>query len=184
MKAYKESRAIDPLILDFGTTWRWVVTFKLRPPYPWKKNRQYPSIKKRARYRICRWLWTTPRLLACPPAAGTGQVSGVPLDAMLCQCLNVWRSWVWSWQGTEPFRVWWWNFVLREAAWRWLSCAGRYVHLCRNVDSSLYRATSEVLLGIQAARDAVSFGTFRRSVVPPATRSCILSYCWTLSVAD
>jgi len=56
--------------------------------------------------------------------------------------------------------------------------ADRYT--CTETSLTVYRGNSEVLLRIQAARDAVSFGTFRSGVVPPATESCSLSNCpWT-----
>jgi len=57
------------------------------------------------------------------------------------------------------------------------TCTGGYVQLYRNVGNRLYRGNSEVLLRIQASRDAVSFGTFRRGVVLPATESCSRSNC-------
>jgi hypothetical protein len=34
MKAYRGSKDIDPLILNLGTTWRSVVKFMPRSPYP------------------------------------------------------------------------------------------------------------------------------------------------------
>jgi hypothetical protein len=33
---------IDPYFLDLGTSWRWVVSFTLRPLYPWGKSPRYP----------------------------------------------------------------------------------------------------------------------------------------------
>jgi hypothetical protein len=43
------------------------------------------------------------------------------------------------------------------------------LYTCTETSISLYRASSEVLLRIHTARDALSFGTFRSGVVPPAT---------------
>jgi hypothetical protein len=42
MKTYWGSGFIAPSILDFGTRWRWVVTFKLRPLYSQGKSLRYP----------------------------------------------------------------------------------------------------------------------------------------------
>jgi hypothetical protein len=36
------SRYIDPHFLDRGTSWRWVVSFTPRPPYPRGKSHRYP----------------------------------------------------------------------------------------------------------------------------------------------
>jgi hypothetical protein len=36
------SGCIDPLFLDFGTSWRWLINFTPRPLYPWGKSLQYP----------------------------------------------------------------------------------------------------------------------------------------------
>jgi hypothetical protein len=38
MKAYRGSRGIDPLILNFGTRWNSVVKFRPLQLYPLKKN--------------------------------------------------------------------------------------------------------------------------------------------------
>jgi len=38
MKAYWENGGIALRILDLGTRWRWLVSFKLRPLYPQGKN--------------------------------------------------------------------------------------------------------------------------------------------------
>jgi hypothetical protein len=35
------SRYIDPHFLDLGTSWRWMVSFTLRPLYPWEENPRY-----------------------------------------------------------------------------------------------------------------------------------------------
>jgi hypothetical protein len=42
MKTYRKGRGIDPLILNFGTIWRWVANFTPRSLYPWEKEHQYP----------------------------------------------------------------------------------------------------------------------------------------------
>jgi hypothetical protein len=42
MKAYWRSGGIDPCSLDFGTRWRWVVSFTPRPLYPQGKSPWYP----------------------------------------------------------------------------------------------------------------------------------------------
>jgi hypothetical protein len=42
MKTYWGSGGIAPRILDFGTRWRWVVSFTSRPLYPQGKSRWYP----------------------------------------------------------------------------------------------------------------------------------------------
>ena len=78
-------------VLDFGITWWWVVTFELRPPYPRKKNRQYATgyADVCERHHGC---WR-PVATACPPAAGTGLAWHHAVS-----CLNIWRSWVLSWQ--------------------------------------------------------------------------------------
>jgi hypothetical protein len=36
------SGCIDPHFLDLGTSWRWVVSFTPRPPYPQEKSPLYP----------------------------------------------------------------------------------------------------------------------------------------------
>jgi hypothetical protein len=41
MKAYGGSGCIDPHFLDLGTSWRWVVSFKLQPPYLQGKGPRY-----------------------------------------------------------------------------------------------------------------------------------------------
>jgi hypothetical protein len=38
MRTYWENGGIAPRILDFGTRWRWVVSFTSRPLYPQGKN--------------------------------------------------------------------------------------------------------------------------------------------------
>jgi hypothetical protein len=42
MKTYWGSGGIAPRIVDFGTRWRWVVSFTHRPLYPQGKNRRHP----------------------------------------------------------------------------------------------------------------------------------------------
>jgi hypothetical protein len=39
VRAYRGSRYISPLILNFGTRWRWLVNFKRRPPNLGKERR-------------------------------------------------------------------------------------------------------------------------------------------------
>jgi len=42
MKAYWGSGSTSARILDFGTRWRWVVSFMARPLYPQGKSHWYP----------------------------------------------------------------------------------------------------------------------------------------------
>jgi len=42
MKAYWVSGGIDPLFLNLGTRWRWVVSFTPRPLYLQGKSPWYP----------------------------------------------------------------------------------------------------------------------------------------------
>jgi hypothetical protein len=42
MKVYWGSGGIFPRILDLGTTWRWVVSFRPQPLYPQGKTLWYP----------------------------------------------------------------------------------------------------------------------------------------------
>jgi hypothetical protein len=42
MKAYWGSEGIALRILDLGTRWRWVFSFKTRPLYPQGKSPRYP----------------------------------------------------------------------------------------------------------------------------------------------
>jgi len=39
------SGGIAPRVLNFGTRWRWVVSFTLRPHYP-RRSPQYPSDRR------------------------------------------------------------------------------------------------------------------------------------------
>jgi hypothetical protein len=45
-KTYSGSVGIAPRNLDFGTRWRWVVSFTLRPLYPQGKSPRYPLDKR------------------------------------------------------------------------------------------------------------------------------------------
>jgi len=42
MKEYWRNGGIAPLILDLGIIWMWVVSFTIRPLYPWGKGLWYP----------------------------------------------------------------------------------------------------------------------------------------------
>jgi len=42
MKTYWGSGGIDSHILNFGTRWKWVVSFTLRPLYSRWRNQRYP----------------------------------------------------------------------------------------------------------------------------------------------
>jgi hypothetical protein len=46
MEAYWRSGCIAPCILDLGTRWRWVISFKPRPLYIQGKSPWYPSDKR------------------------------------------------------------------------------------------------------------------------------------------
>lgn len=42
MKVYRGSKGVSPLIVNVGTSWRWVISFTPLPPYPREKSPRYP----------------------------------------------------------------------------------------------------------------------------------------------
>jgi hypothetical protein len=57
MKAYWGSGGISPCILNFGTTWRWVVSFMPQPIYPQGKSPWYPLDRRLGGASEQAWTW-------------------------------------------------------------------------------------------------------------------------------
>jgi hypothetical protein len=55
MKTYWGNGGIAPRILDFGTRWRWVVSFTPRPLYPKVKSPRYPLDRRLGGPQIRSW---------------------------------------------------------------------------------------------------------------------------------